>query len=553
MTLASLGKKKQPLVLVIMDGLGIGNGGQGDAVAKAYTPYLDKIIRASKTSGTYAKMRTDGMLVGLPEGQVGNSEVGHGTIGAGRVLLQSLPRINKAVKDGSLYQNNDLLGLVSRLKQTGGALHLMGLLSDGGVHSHIEHIIATANFAAENGVKVKVHVFADGRDVNAQSCAKYLEKFKVATLGRDVCVATIMGRAIAMERTDNLPIIQKAYNAIIWGEGKHSTDSAESLKADYSAQLAAKGKPDKVNDQDVQPIIMSGFNGAQANDAFLSMNFRADRAIRICRALIEPEVFGCRKKFIQIGDLQFSKENFHIATPYSDELAMLATVLFPKEKVPNCLGEVVSNAGLKQLRLAETEKYAHVTYFFNGDKEEPFPNEERIIIPSPKDGDYANNPEMSSAEVTDKLIEALKSKSYDVIIVNYAQPDMVGHTGSIEAAIKSVEAMDSSLARFIPVIQALNGSAIIISDHGNVEQMLDNKGNPHTSHTNFPVHMMYVGNGRNVRLNKEIEGHEIGLADVAPTILGLLGIDKPAEMTGIEIFCATQRKLGAGSNTKHFH
>jgi len=545
--------QKGPTVLLIMDGLGNGPDNEWNAVTQANAPRLKALIADSQNQGRYLALRTDGKFVGLPDGQMGNSEVGHSTIGAGRVMEQSLSVVHKKLEDGSLFESEGVKTLEKKLKASGGKLHLYGLLSDGGVHSHINHIIAMAKHFDAQGIPVMLHMALDGRDVAPESAMQYITELKDELADcKHTTLATISGRSFGMDREkkkgwDNVKL---AYDAITFGKNPEGISPitedqiGQYLIAEYAHQRSNGISP---SDENVRPMVMQGYKGMGEKDGLLIANFRTDRAKKISQALIDPQSIDpaaleasggvvFEQKFKQDSEKQFARENAVGMTEYSDDhkSLMQSIVVVPEEEKPkNVLAEVISNAGLQQLHLAESQKYPHVTRFLDS-RDKPFPNEEVIEIPSPTltPGDtFAQCPAMSSAEVTAKLKEQILSGRHDFIVVNYAHPDMVGHTGDFEAAKGAVQAMDKALAEILPLIERQKGTAIVIADHGNVEKMRHDDGKtPHTQHTTFPVHMMLVGGKKT--LAPPAAGEEVGLADIAPTILELMGLQKPLEMTG---------------------
>lgn len=495
--------RKKPLLLCILDGWGIGNkNSQDNAIALAKTPNYTQILNDFPNS----QLGTSGLDVGLPVGQMGNSEVGHTCIGSGRIIFQDLPRINNAIADGTLEQNQNLQNLVSACKKSNNVCHLMGLLSDGGVHSHQDHIIALAKILAENNINVKLHCFLDGRDVAQKSAKIYLQKLldEIKNFGQ-IEIATISGRYYAMDRDKNWNRIELAYQAIVKGNSIKFSDPILAVENSYQ---------NNINDEFVLPVAAQNYSGIKDGDALLVANFRADRIRQISEVLLS-------------GD---NKINFSAAvsmTEYSDKLNKYFAVLFPTIEIRNSLGEVFSDLGLKQLRIAETEKYAHVTFFFSGGKETEFVGEDRILVQSPAVATYDLLPEMSCGEVGKKLSAAIESDQYDFIVVNYANPDMVGHSGDIDASIKACQAIDGQLGMLRDVILQQDGIMIISADHGNIEDMVDEFGNPHTAHTTNPVPFILIGNEvKNIRLKNG------RLCDIAPTILNLMNIPQPTEMTG---------------------
>lgn len=500
---------KSPVAIIILDGYGKRDETVGNAVAQANTPNFDRYWETFP----HSTLKAAGLDVGLPEGQMGNSEVGHTNIGAGRIVYQSLTRIDKAITDGEFQTNDVLIEAMDHAIKNDTALHLFGLLSDGGVHSHQNHLYALLETAKEKGVKeTYVHAFLDGRDVAPTSGAGFMQDLvdKMAELSYGK-VATVTGRFYAMDRDKRWERVEKAYNALVNGEGVKATDPVQAIKDSY-----ANG----VNDEFVLPIVIEE-NGepvatVKENDAVIFFNFRPDRAIQLSNAFTDKEW-----NF-------FARENhpvvkFVTMTLYNPSID--AKVAYPPIELKNVLGEVLSNAGLKQLRIAETEKYPHVTFFMNGGRNEEFPGESRILINSPKVETYDLKPEMSAYEVTDALVADIEADKHDAIILNFANPDMVGHSGMLEPTIKAIEAVDENLGRVVDAILAKDGYAVIFADHGNSETMMTPEGKPHTAHTTVPVPVIVT--------KKDVTLREDGrLADVAPTMLDLLNIEQPVEMTG---------------------
>ena len=448
---------------------------------------------------------------------MGNSEVGHTNLGAGRVVMQDLPKIDQAIKDGSLAQNPVLLKMIETLRNNGKTCHLMGLMSPGGVHSMQSHILALAKIISSHGIPVRVHAFLDGRDTPPSSAVQYLAQFEkdIANL-HNVKIATIAGRFYAMDRDKRWDRIEKAYNNMVAADGKRFASADEAIKASYA---------DKVTDEFVVPAVIGDYQGMQDGDAILMANFRADRAREILYALADTEFNAFdRKKTV--------KFSAHVGmTEYSVDHNRFMQTIFPPEQLVNILGEIVSEHGLTQLRIAETEKYAHVTFFFNGGEEREFKGEERILIASPKVATYDLKPEMSVYEVTEQLVKAIENKKFDVIICNFANGDMVGHTGIMEAALKAVAAVDDCLGKVEKAIKDVGGVLIVTADHGNVEKMVDETtGQPYTAHTVGKVQAVLVNDQSGVKALKDGK-----LADIAPTMLDLLGIEKPKEMTGVSL------------------
>ncbi len=502
---------KQPLALIILDGWGLSSEKRGNAVAQAATPNLEKL----KATFPHAKLKASGEEVGLPHSQMGNSEVGHLNIGAGRVVYQELTRISLAIRNKEFFQNPVLREAISRAH--GKSLHLIGLLSDGGVHSHIDHLYALLEMAkAESLEKVFIHCFLDGRDVPPKNALEYLVPLeqKCSSLGIGV-IATVMGRYFAMDRDRRWDRVEKAYQAMVKGEGLKVSKVTEVVQQAY-----ARGETDEF----VQPTVITGADGQpvgliQEGDSIIFYNFRPDRAREITRAFVDEQFDG-----FQRGD---AHPNVHFVCMTRYDQTIPAPVAYLHQSFHNTLGEVLSNHNLTQLRIAETEKYAHVTFFFNGGVETPYPGEERTLIQSPKVATYDLQPEMSAAGVTEKFIERLAEDQFDVIICNYANPDMVGHTGNMEAAVKAIEAVDESIGRVVLEILKRKGTVILTADHGNVEHMKDDNGQPFTAHTTNDVPFILVS-----EKYQEAQLADGSLQDIAPTMLDLLGIDQPEEMTG---------------------
>ena len=505
---------KKPLLLMILDGWGINPNPAHNAVALAKTPNLTRLL----AEYPHVSIRTSGMAVGLPDGQMGNSEVGHLNIGAGRVVYQDLTRITKSILDGDFFTNPVLLECIAKTKAVGGRLHLAGLLSDGGVHSHNSHLYALLELAKREGqTEVFVHCLLDGRDTPPQSGVEYLEQLE-AELRRIGCgrIATIMGRYYAMDRDNRWDRVEKAYNSMICGLGEERVSAKEAIEQSYAADL---------HDEFVLPVVIAE-NGAPVGtvkdgDGFIFFNFRSDRAREITRAIALDGFNG----FERICHPKLA--DYVCMTGYDATFGL--PIAFASNELTNILGGLLGAAGLKQLRIAETEKYAHVTFFFNGGCEVPFPGESRALIPSPKEvATYDQKPEMSAFLVTDELLTRLDSALYDVIILNFANCDMVGHTGIEAAAIKAVETVDACAGRIVAKVREMGGALLITADHGNAEQMQDENGKPFTAHTTNPVWLVLVDDCR-----KGVTLREGGrLADVAPTMLKMLGIVQPMEMTG---------------------
>jgi 2,3-bisphosphoglycerate-independent phosphoglycerate mutase len=494
-------------MLVVLDGWGWREETADNAVRQAKTPAFDRLWAA----GPRAFLRTSGREVGLPPGQMGNSEVGHLNIGAGRVVMQDLPRIGDAIVSGEIARAPALTGLIDRLKRSGGICHLIGLVSPGGVHSHQDHAVALAKILAGAGVPVVVHAFTDGRDTPPQSAADDLKRL-TAALPLSVPVATVCGRYYAMDRDKRWERVAKAYNVIVEAEGPRFPDPLSVVADAY-----AKNQFDEF----IVPAAVGNYHGMKDGDGVLCFNFRADRVREILGALLNPAFSG----FPRGRTVRFAAAVG--MAQYSDDLDKLMQTIFAPQSLPNILGEVVAAAGRTQLRMAETEKYPHVTYFLNGGREEPYPGEDRIMVPSPKVATYDLQPEMSAPELTAKAVEAINSGRYDMIVLNFANPDMVGHTGSLPAAIKAVETVDTGLGQIASAVEAAGGALLVTADHGNCELMRDPEtGGPHTAHTTNPVPLVLLG-ARNRQLLAEGR-----LADIAPTLLELMELPKPAEMTG---------------------
>ena len=502
---------KNVTMLMILDGYGINEKTEGNAVKLANTPNLDEIL--SQNPNTI--IHTSGKDVGLPDGQMGNSEVGHTNIGAGRIVYQDLAKITKSIEDGDFFSIREFTKAVENCKEHNSKLHLMGLVSDGGVHSHNRHLFGLLEMAKRKGFEdVYVHCFMDGRDTPPASGENYIveleEKMKEKGIGK---IATISGRFYSMDRDKRWQRVELAYNALVKGEGEKAKSAVSAVEESYQREEF---------DEFIKPTVITSANGEpvakiEENDSVIFFNFRPDRAREITRTIVDPKFDGFERKYF--------KTYFVCMTPY-DETMPNVEIAFKKEDIKNTFGEYISKLGKTQLRIAETEKYAHVTFFFNGGNEKQYEGEDRILVPSPKVETYDMKPEMSAGEVTDKVVEAINSRKYDAIILNYANPDMVGHTGSLEAAEKALEFLDGCVARVVDAIKKNNGTLLITADHGNSEQMRDYKtGEPHTAHTTNPVPLVMVG-----RVNRKLK--EGRLADLAPTMLDIMGLEKPAEMTG---------------------
>ncbi|UZP02948.1 2,3-bisphosphoglycerate-independent phosphoglycerate mutase [Clostridium botulinum] len=503
---------KRPVMLMILDGFGIAPKSEGNAVSLAKKPNFDRLVANYPTS----QLQASGLEVGLPEGQMGNSEVGHLNIGSGRIVYQELTRITKAIKDGDFFENESLMKAMTNAKNNNSALHLMGLLSDGGVHSHIEHLRGLLEFAKKEGIQnVYVHAFMDGRDVAPSSGKEFVEKTEamMAEVGIGK-IATISGRYYAMDRDNRWERVELAYNALVLGKGETANNAVEAMEKSYH---------DNKTDEFVLPTVVLE-NGAPTatiknGDSVIFFNFRPDRAREITRAINDKVFDGFKRETLNL--------TFVTMTQYDKTLEGVE-VAYKPQTLANTLGEYVSSKGLNQLRIAETEKYAHVTFFFNGGVEKENPGEERVVIPSPKVATYDLKPEMSAYEVTDELLNRLDSDKYDMVILNFANPDMVGHTGVIPAAVKAIESVDECLGKIADKMLEKDGCLFITADHGNAETMIDfSTGNPFTAHTIDPVPFVWVANdteGKAIKNGK--------LADIAPTMLNQLGLEVPAEMTG---------------------
>ena len=503
---------KKPVILMILDGFGVGLEAEkrGDAIKAAKKPNIDKLFAENPVT----KIGASGLDVGLPDGQMGNSEVGHTNIGAGRIVYQELTRITKSIEDGEFFENEALLKAVDNAAQEGKALHIMGLLSNGGVHSHNTHMYAIVELAKKKGVKnVYVHAFLDGRDVPPTSGKDFVEecanKLKEIGLGK---IATVMGRYYAMDRDSRWDRVEKAYSAMVYGEGNKACCPVKAVEESYA---------NDVTDEFVVPTVCEENATVKPGDSIVFFNFRPDRAREITRTFVDPEFKGFERKN------GFFPLTYVCMTQYDASMPNVE-VAFKPQSLKNTIGEYISNKGMTQLRIAETEKYAHVTFFFNGGVEQPYEGEDRILVKSPAVATYDLQPEMSAYEVTDKLVAAIKTGKYDMIILNYANCDMVGHTGVFEAAVKAVEAVDECVGKVVTAIREMDGVALITADHGNADKMIDTDGSPFTAHTTNLVPFCVVGYPCELR-----EGGR--LADIAPTMLKIMGLPQPAEMTGESI------------------
>ena len=500
---------KKPLILMILDGFGIAPE-SGNAIKAAKKPNIDKLFAENPVT----QIGASGMDVGLPDGQMGNSEVGHTNIGAGRIVYQELTRITKTINEDKLKDNEAIVSAMDKALENGTALHLMGLLSDGGVHSHNTHLYGILELAKKKGLeKVYIHAFLDGRDVPPSSAADFVQacvdKTEEIGVGK---IATVMGRYYAMDRDNRWERVEKAYAAMVYGEGVEAECPVCAVRNSYK---------EDVTDEFVVPSVVKGGATIQPNDSVIFFNFRPDRAREITRALVDPDFDGFERK------KGFFPVNFVCMTQY-DATMPNVDVAFKPQVLTNTLGEYISDKGMSQLRIAETEKYAHVTFFFNGGVEKQYPGEDRILVKSPSVATYDLQPEMSAYEVTDKLVPAIKSGKYDMIILNFANCDMVGHTGVFEAAVKAVEAVDECVGKVVDAIKEMGGVALITADHGNADKMVDEDGEPFTAHTTNPVPFCVIGYDCELK-----DGGR--LADIAPTMLQILGLPQPEEMDGTSL------------------
>ena len=495
---------KTPTTLIIMDGYGLTGPGAGNAVVNASTPVLDQLF----ANNPHTTLSASGLDVGLPDGQMGNSEVGHTNIGGGRVVFQDLPRISRAIEDGSFFENAAYVSAMDACLKNDAALHLFGLLSDGGVHSHNTHLWALLKMAKIRGLRrVYIHAFLDGRDVSPTSgkdfVAETAEKCREIGVGK---IATVMGRYYAMDRDKRWDRVERAYDALVYGTGVMNSDPVDAVARSYKAG---------VTDEFVEPVVCDKDGMVSDNDSIIFFNYRPDRAREITRCFVDPEFDGFKRQFFPLT---------YICTTEYDASMPNVQVAFPRLKVANGLGEYLSKMGMRQLRIAETEKYAHVTFFFNGGVETVYPGEDRVLVNSPKVATYDLQPEMSAVEVTDRCVERIESGEYDVIILNFANCDMVGHTGIYDAAVKAVETVDVCVGRVIEATRAMGGIAMVTADHGNAEEMTKPDGSPMTAHTTNLVPFIVVG--------AAVELQPGRLADIAPTLLDLMGLECPPEMDG---------------------
>jgi 2,3-bisphosphoglycerate-independent phosphoglycerate mutase len=496
-----------------MDGWGWREDPADNAIRQAHTPTFDHLWATCP----HALLHTSGKDVGLPPGQMGNSEVGHLNIGAGRIVMQDLPRISDAIASGDIARAPALLNLIERLRRSGGTCHLIGLISPGGVHSHQDHAAALAKILARAAIPTVVHAFTDGRDTPPRMAERYVADLN-ETLPPSVLIATVCGRYYAMDRDNRWDRVAKAYGLVVEAEGSHFPDATAAIADAYSRDIG---------DEFIPPAVIGSYGGMRDGDGVLCFNFRADRVREILAALLDPEfsAFPRRRR------VRFSTAVGMM--PYSKELDVLMQPIFPPQNLANVLGEVVAAAGRTQLRMAETEKYPHVTYFLNGGREDSYPREDRIMVPSPKVATYDLQPEMSAPELTGKAVDAIRSGKYDLIVLNYANPDMVGHTGSLPAAIKAVETVDADVGELARAIRDAGGALLVTADHGNCELMRDpDTGGPHTAHTTNPVPVLMMGAG-------DVSLTEGRLSDIAPTLLELMNLPQPVEMTGVSLLRRT--------------
>ncbi len=503
---------KNLTMLMILDGFGINERKDGNAIAIANTPVIDKLLKLNPNT----TIKTSGLDVGLPEGQMGNSEVGHTNIGAGRIVYQELTRITKSIEDGDFFSIPELVGAIENCKKHNSKLHIMGLLSNGGVHSHIRHLYALLELAKRKDFEdVYVHCFLDGRDTPPASGEGFITELEQKMAEKGVGkIASISGRFYSMDRDKRWERVEKSYNALVNGIGEKATSATQAIEESYQKEIFDEFVLPTLICNNDEPIATIG-----ENDSVIFLNFRPDRAREITRSLVDKDFTGFERKYFPL---------YYVCFTNYDETIENVHIVFKKDEIKNTLGEIVSKKGLTQLRIAETEKYAHVTFFFNGGEEKQYKGEDRILIPSPKVETYDMKPEMSAIEVTDKVVEVIESKKYNTIILNYANPDMVGHTGNLEATIKAIETIDTCVGRVVEALEKVNGVAIITADHGNSEQMIDyTTGEPHTAHTTNPVPLILVGKKATLKPGR--------LADLAPTMLEIMGIEKPAEMTGTSL------------------
>lgn len=504
---------KKTIALIIMDGFGNGEKNQGNAIYMAKTPNIDRLFAENPLT----EIGASGLDVGLPDGQMGNSEVGHTNIGAGRIVYQELTRITKSVNDGDFFENEAFLKAIKNVRENNSTLHILGLLSDGGVHSHNTHLYALLKLAKGQGIKsVYVHAFLDGRDVPPSSGVSYVEQcneqMKLIGVGK---IATVMGRYYAMDRDNRWDRVEKAYAAMVYGEGNRASDAVSAVRASYD---------EGVTDEFVVPTVCERNATVGANDSVIFFNFRPDRAREITRCFVDPEFSGFERRNGLFPLTYVCMTQYDVTMPN-------VQIAFKPESLKNTMGEYISGKGMAQLRIAETEKYAHVTFFYNGGVEKTYAGEDRILVNSPKVATYDMQPEMSAYEVADKCVKSIESEKYDMIILNFANCDMVGHTGVTEAAIKAVEAVDDCVGRVTDAIARIGGVSIITADHGNADKMVGEDGQPFTAHTTNPVPFCVVGYPCKLRRGGV-------LADIAPTMLDIMGLEQPKEMTGKSIIVA---------------
>ena len=507
---------KRLTMLIILDGFGTNENENGNAIKIAKTHNIDKLLKQNPNT----IIHTSGLDVGLPEGQMGNSEVGHTNIGAGRIIYQDLTKITKSIEEGDFFSNQELVNAIENCKKNGSKLHIFGLLSDGGVHSHVRHLYAILELAKRKDFEdVYVHCFLDGRDTPPASAESYILKLQDKMNEKGVGkIASLSGRFYAMDRDKRWQRVQKCYDALVNGKGNKASSSIKAIEDSYQKE---------VFDEFVEPTVICNGDEPVAtigkNDSVIFFNFRPDRAREITRAIVDPDFDGFETK----KDLN----TYFVCFTSYDETMPNVHIAFKKEPLKNTFGEYISDKGYTQLRIAETEKYAHVTFFFNGGEEKQYEGEDRILVPSPKVETYDMKPEMSAYEVTDKVLEAISQDKYDAIILNYANTDMVGHTGSLAAAIKAVEAVDECVGKVVKLVEEKQGNLLITADHGNAEQMIDYKtGEPHTAHTTNPVPLILVTANEKLKLKSGGK-----LADLAPTMLDLMNLEKPEEMTGTSL------------------
>ena len=505
--------KDKLTMLMILDGFGINTNKDGNAIRLAKTPNIDKLMKKYPNT----EINTSGIAVGLPEGQMGNSEVGHTNIGAGRIVYQELTRITKSIEDGDFFTNPEFIAAIENCKKYNSKLHILGLLSDGGVHSHNRHLYGLLEMAKRRDFEnVYIHCFMDGRDTPPVSGESYIAKLQEKILEKEIGkIASIAGRFYSMDRDKRWRRVKKCYDALVFGKGNKAGDPIKAIEDSYQQE---------VFDEFIEPTVICNLDEPIAkiekHDSVIFFNFRPDRARELTRALVDNNF----KEFETKKDLNL----YFVCFTQYDETIPNVKIAFHKEQLKNTFGEYISKKGYSQLRIAETEKYAHVTFFFNGGEEKQYKNEDRILIPSPKVETYDQKPEMSAYEVTDKVLEAIKSDKYDNIILNYANTDMVGHTGNLDAAIKAVEAIDKCVGKIVKLIKEKNGNLIITADHGNAEQMIDyTTGEPHTAHTTNPVPLILITPNEKLQLKEDGK-----LADLSPTMLDLMNLEKPKEMTG---------------------